>query len=85
MQSGRDNLKQQVYFVQKKTDKADYYRGGAVDSNNACSGLAMIIRPPRRPPQLQDNAIKGRRFRGIEYNTKAIQNVLKTSHTQYYF
>ena len=47
--------------------------------------LAMIIRPPRRPPQLQDNAIKGRRFRGIEYNTKAIQNVLKTSHTQYYF
>jgi len=84
MQSGRDNLKQQVYFVQKNQTK-QITTGGAVDSNNACSGLAMIIRPPRRPPQLQDNAIKGRRFRGIEYNTKAIQNVLKTSHTQYYF
>ena len=46
MQSGRDNLKQQVYFVQKKQTK-QITTGGAVDSNNACSGLAMIIRPPR--------------------------------------
>ena len=52
--------------MQKKQTK-QITTGGAVDSyyNNACSGLAMIIRPPRRPPQLQDNAIKGRRFRGL--------------------